>query len=356
MTLTIESAANGGVTALLVGTALVLSKNIHGEWTNDDRHGVQRAHVDPTPRVGGIALLVGLMAAFAYATPEVRVLLKPMIIACLPAFFFGLAEDISRRVRWQERLLATICSGLLIWWLTGTAVTRLDIGPADWLLTYALVSVGFTVFAVAGMSNAFNMVDGLHGLSAGLAVIALAGLAWMAVDQGDLVLAQLAVICLSVVLGFLLLNFPFGKLFMGDGGAYLIGFLVAWVAVMLPYRNPAVSPWASLLICFYPFMEVMVSVLRRAVRAHHPSHPDGLHLHSLLRRRLARRVLPWPQLWVHHGFVTLLIWVFAALGAWLAVAHSTQTSVLMVSCLVLGAWFALTYRLLFQGLRLRALA
>ena len=54
------------------------------------------------------------------------------------------------------------------------------------------------------MSNAFNMVDGLHGLSAGLAVIALAGLAWVAADQGDLVLAQLAVICLSVVLGFVM--------------------------------------------------------------------------------------------------------------------------------------------------------
>jgi len=131
---------------------------------------------------------------------------------------------------------------------------------------------------------------------------------------------------------------------------------VTWVAVLLPYRNPSVSPWASLLVCFYPFMEVMVSVLRRAMRAHHPSHPDGLHLHSLLRRRLARRLLPWPQLWIHHGFVTLLIWVFAAMGAWLAVTHSTQTSVLMVSCLVLGAWFALTYRLLFQGLRLRVLA
>lgn len=356
MTLFTEAAANGGVTALLVGTALVLSKNVHGQWTNDHRHGVQRAHRDPTPRIGGIALLIGLMAAFAYAAPDVRALLKPMIISCLPAFFFGLAEDLTRRVRWQERLLATLCSGLLIWWLTGAAVTRLDIGPADWLLTYALVYVGFTVFAVAGMSNAFNMVDGLHGLSAGLAVIALAALAWMAADQGDLVLAQLAVICLAVVLGFLLLNFPFGKLFMGDGGAYLIGFLVAWVAVLLPYRNPAVSPWASLLVCFYPFIEVMVSVLRRAMRAHHPSHPDGLHLHSLLRRHLARRVLPWPQLWVHHGFVSLSIWVFAALGAWLAVANSTDTSVLIVSCLVLGAWFVLTYRLLFQGLRLRALA
>lgn len=356
MILTIEAAANGGVTALLVGIALLLSKSIHGAWTNDHRHGVQRAHLHPTPRVGGVAIMVGLLAAFAYASPDIRALLKPMIIASLPAFLFGLAEDLTRRVSWQERLLATLCSGLLIWWLTGVTVSRLDIAPVDWVLSYLLVSIAFTAFAVAGMSNAFNMVDGLHGLSSGLSIIAFAALAWIALDHGDATLARLAIICLAVVMGFFLLNFPFGKLFMGDGGAYLIGFLVAWVAVLLPYRNPSVSPWASLLVCFYPFMEVMVSVFRRAARSHHPSHADGLHLHSLLRRRLARRVLPWPQLWIHHGFVTLLIWVFAALSAWLAVTHSTQTSVLMVSCLVLGAWFALTYRLLFQGLRLRVLA
>ena len=79
MILTIEAVANGGVTTLLVGTALVLSKSIHGGWTNDNRHGIQRAHIDPTPRIGGIALLVGLLAAFAYAVPDVRALLKPMI-------------------------------------------------------------------------------------------------------------------------------------------------------------------------------------------------------------------------------------------------------------------------------------
>jgi UDP-N-acetylmuramyl pentapeptide phosphotransferase/UDP-N-acetylglucosamine-1-phosphate transferase len=352
----LEAAASGGVTALLVGFGLLLSKNIHGNWTNDHRHGVQRAHRDPTPRVGGLALLIGLMAAFAYASPDVRVLLKPMIIASLPAFFFGFAEDLTRRVRWQERLLATICSALLIWWLTGVSVTRIDLAPADWALSFLLISVGFTVFAVAGMSNAFNMVDGLHGLSAGLAVIALAGLAWIAADQGDVSLARLAIICMAVVLGFLLLNFPFGKLFMGDGGAYLIGFLVAWVAVLLPYRNPAVSPWASLLVCFYPFVEVLVSVARRAQRAHHPSHPDGLHLHSMLRRRLARRILPWRQHWASHAVVSLFIWGYAAVGVLLAVAYAKDTAALILACLGLGAWFLLTYRLLFQGLRMRSLA
>jgi UDP-N-acetylmuramyl pentapeptide phosphotransferase/UDP-N-acetylglucosamine-1-phosphate transferase len=259
-------------------------------------------------------------------------------------------------VSWQERLLATLCSGLLIWWLTGVTVSRLDIAPVDWVLSYWVVSIAFTAFAVAGMSNAFNMVDGLHGLSSGLSIIAFAALAWIALDHGDATLARLAIICLAVVMGFFLLNFPFGKLFMGDGGAYLIGFLVAWVAVLLPYRNPSVSPWASLLVCFYPFMEVMVSVLRRAMRAHHPSHPDGLHLHSLLRRRLARRLLPWPQLPIQHGFVSLLVWGFAIVCAVLAVENANNTAALLLACLFMGGWFALTYRLLFQGLRIRALA
>lgn len=338
------SAANGGITTFFVCVAIVLSGGLHGHLTYDHRVGPQKLHTHPTPRVGGVALLIGLVVAFSYAPIPVRELLKPVVIASLPAFFFGLAEDLSRRVRWQDRLLATICSGLLIWWLTGLSISRVDIASVDWFLaSVPLVSILFTAFAVGGMCNAFNMVDGVHGLAAGLSVIALATFAYIAHQQNDTVLVELFLIMAAVSLGFLLINFPFGKLFLGDGGAYLIGFLVGWSAVLLTTRNPSVSPWAPLLVCIYPVLEVLYSMLRRRARAHLPAHPDGLHLHSLLRSRVTRKL--WTQLtpdW-QNALVSPSIWLFSIFCSLGAIAMQSNTPALIVLVAIASFAYVITY-------------
>jgi UDP-N-acetylmuramyl pentapeptide phosphotransferase/UDP-N-acetylglucosamine-1-phosphate transferase len=333
---------NGGITTFFVCVAIVLSGAVHGKLTFDHREGPQKLHVHPTPRVGGVALLIGLVVVFAYAPIPVRELLKPMVIGALPAFLLGLAEDLSRRVRWQERLMGTICSGILIWWLTGVTVSRLDLPGVDLLfLTVPALAVLFTAFAVGGLCNAFNMVDGVHGLSSGLALIALVALGFIAQQHNDVVLAQLSFSIAAVVLGFLLVNFPAGKLFLGDGGAYLIGFMVAWVAILLPFRNASVSPWASLLICSYPVFEAVFSMLRRRARAHLPAHPDALHLHSLLRARLTRRLRGYFNLDLQNALVSPIIWLFALLCAVGAVtaSHHTPSLVAMTMLAAMGYLF-----------------
>jgi UDP-N-acetylmuramyl pentapeptide phosphotransferase/UDP-N-acetylglucosamine-1-phosphate transferase len=289
--------------------------------------------------VGGVALIIGLVVVFAYAPIPVRELLKPMVIGALPAFLFGLAEDLSRRVRWQERLLGTLCSGILVWWLTGVSVTRLDVPGLDsLLLAVPAFAVLFTAFAVGGLCNAFNMVDGVHGLSSGLAFIALVALGLIAQAHNDLVLAHLSFAVAAVVLGFLLVNFPAGKLFLGDGGAYLVGFMVAWVAVLLPYRNPSVSPWASLLVCSYPVFEAVFSMVRRRARAHLPAHPDALHLHSLLRARVTRRLRGFLGADLQNALVSPIIWLFAVLCAVgsLSASHHSATLIVMTLFAAMG--------------------
>jgi UDP-N-acetylmuramyl pentapeptide phosphotransferase/UDP-N-acetylglucosamine-1-phosphate transferase len=67
----------------------------------------------------------------------------------------------------------------------------------------------------------------------------------------------------SSVLGFMLLNYLFGKIFLGDAGTYFVGFLVPWTALLLPMCNEEISPWASLLVCAYPIVEVLYSIVRR---------------------------------------------------------------------------------------------
>jgi UDP-N-acetylmuramyl pentapeptide phosphotransferase/UDP-N-acetylglucosamine-1-phosphate transferase len=117
----------------------------------------------------------------------------------------------------------------------------------------------------------------------------LAALAYVAFQVGDPVIGALTLAGIGAVLGFFVWNFPAGLIFLGDGGAYFLGFLVAELSILLLVRNPGVSPLFPLLVCVYPVFETLFSIYRRRfLRAVPPSMPDGIHLHSLIYRRVMR--------------------------------------------------------------------
>jgi UDP-N-acetylmuramyl pentapeptide phosphotransferase/UDP-N-acetylglucosamine-1-phosphate transferase len=285
----IETAAWGGATCFLLSVLIVLTQKLHGSATMDLSHGIQKFHTTPTPRVGGLPIVVGLSVACLTSTPEIKHILTPILIAGLPAFLFGLAEDITKRVGVLARLLATMASGLLAWWLTDYSLSRVDVWGIDWLLKYTLISVVFTSFAVGGVANAINIIDGFNGLASTMAALAFAGFALIAWSVGDANLASVAIILAACVWGFFWVNWPFGKLFLGDGGSYFVGFALAWVAVLLIERNPSVSPFAALLVCIHPVSEVLLSIFRRKLKKMNPGHPDRLHFHSIVKQRYVRR-------------------------------------------------------------------
>jgi len=143
-------------------------------------------------------------------------------------------------------------------------------------------------------------------------------------------------------------NFPFGKIFMGDGGAYLLGFMLAWVAVMLPMRNPIVSVWAPLLVCGYPVMETVFSMGRRFLNNNKAGHPDSAHLHSLIKVNVVnRRVSHLPQP-IRNSLVAPLCWVFTGISAMIAVLIYSHTAFLLVSWLGCFLLYSSLYWLLNQ--------
>jgi UDP-N-acetylmuramyl pentapeptide phosphotransferase/UDP-N-acetylglucosamine-1-phosphate transferase len=233
--------------------------------------------------------VLSLVVAWTQASANVQAILSPILIAGMPAFIFGVAEDISNRVGVMLRLLATMASGLLAWWLTDYSLTRVDIWGVDSFLQFTVVSVIFTTFAVGGVANAINIIDGFNGLAGTMSSLAFMGYALIAWQVGDTTLASVSLLLASCVWGFFWVNWPFGKIFLGDGGSYFIGFGLAWVAVLLLERNPTVSAFAALAICVHPVTEVLFSIYRRKVKKTNPGHPDRLHFHSLVKRRYVAR-------------------------------------------------------------------
>lgn len=297
--------------ALAVSIMLVGTKHLHGAFTLDTDEGVQKVHKVPAPRVGGISLAVGYIAIWGFLDGELGRLFGLIGLAGLPALAFGMAEDITKNVGVRTRLLATITSGIIFAMLTGYTIGKVDLWGIDALLALPFVAFAFTAFAVGGVANAINIIDGFHGLASGTLIIILLSFALVGWRVGDTTLVYLALLMATIVAGFFVVNFPLGKLFLGDGGAYFAGYLVAVLAVMLPARNPEISPWVSLLILGYPVTETVVSVVRR-LRDHdaHPGEPDSAHLHHIVHRNWARHTaayLKMPEF--QNALTSMYMWV-----------------------------------------------
>ncbi len=289
----IDSAAFAAfVLSLLLCLALVLTQKWHGRFTHDHCTGPQKFHKTKVPRIGGLALALSYAAVTPLLQPGLREIWLVIGLAALPALVAGLAEDLTRKVGVKWRLGATMGAGVLFALLSGYVMNKVDLPGMDWLLSFYLVALAFTGFSMGGVANAINIIDGFNGLAAGTLLILFGTFAWVAHQVGDDLVFQLALLFGAVVLGFFVVNFPLGKIFLGDGGAYFLGFLLATLGVLLPARNPEISAWTAILICAYPVIETLSSMSRKTRReGHSVGQPDRVHFHMLAHRHYGRRIV-----------------------------------------------------------------
>ncbi len=338
---------------------LVLTQTWHGRLSLDnDLEGAQKFHKVPVPRVGGLAVFAGLIGgAVGLAALTDSIDSQPLLmllVASLPAFLAGLLEDLTKKVSVSVRLLATFSSAGLAAWLVDAQLTRLDTMGLDTLMAFAPLAVLFTCFAVGGIANAVNIIDGFNGLASGSVVIMLAGLGAMAYLVHDMLVMQMCLIGVGACLGFMFLNYPFGKIFLGDGGAYLAGFWLAECAVLLLSRNEEVSTWAVLLACIYPAFETVFSMWRKDVyRKTGMGKPDKVHFHMLVFRRVVGQQLGMrTPSWLRHGVTSLYIWglVIACQIAAIGMTAVAQGSPAFAAAIIgFAAIYIAAYRLMVLG-------
>jgi UDP-N-acetylmuramyl pentapeptide phosphotransferase/UDP-N-acetylglucosamine-1-phosphate transferase len=349
LALALAFAVSMGVTRIVIHSA-----RRHGRHLLDrDVSGPQNFHAQAVPRVGGVGIIAGLI----FAVPMLWVLhaaagkLALALLLCgLPAFAAGLVEDLTKKVSPRVRLLATALAAALAVWFLDAAITRTDIPGLDWVVGFSVGAALLTVFAVAGIANSVNIIDGFNGLASMCVVIMLAAVAYVAFQVGDPVIGQLALAGIGAVLGFFVWNFPAGRIFLGDGGAYFLGFYVAELSILLLVRNPAVSPLFPLLVCIYPVVETLFSIYRRYwLRAMPASMPDGIHLHSLLYRRLTRWAVgdgSAEAMTRRNSMTSPFLWLLCSLSVVPALFFWNHSGVLAT---FLGL-FVISYVLLYQSI------
>ena len=316
---------------------------------HDSYHGVQKFHVNPTSRLGGVAIFLGLFASGLAVSgiAEFNHYSFWFLLAAMPVWLAGLTEDLTHRVGPTFRLVMAMLSAAWLFGSLGVIVNRTDVWPIDLLLSMPGAPLCITLLVVAGFTHSVNIVDGFHGLACGLLIIALSGLAFMAWKVGDTLLLQMCLTTLATILGFFVFNWPKGAIFLGDAGAYLIGFCVVELGVLLAMRNPQISPMAPVVAGLLPLIETLFSMYRRNVIRNHPvNQPDALHLHTLIYRRLlfnpALAYTP-DQLNAVNSKVAVLFWLPGAIFSALGCIFADRTEVQLVLMLIYLAMYNWLY-------------
>ncbi|MEY8688694.1 MAG: glycosyltransferase [Leptothrix sp. (in: b-proteobacteria)] len=309
--------------AFVATLLIVRSSSHHAHLSGDtDRDGPQKFHAVVVPRIGGIGIAAGLSAAAFAAWQHVdhdRNTLLALGVGSSLAFAAGLLEDFTKRVSPLMRMLAMVVAAGLALAMGGGEILKTDISLLDAMMGVTGFSVALTLFTVAGVSNSINIIDGFNGLASMCVAIMLAVVAYVAFQVGDTLVFDCALAGIGAALGFFCWNYPFGRVFLGDGGAYLLGFWVAELSILLVQRNALVSPMFPLLLCIYPVFETVFSMYRRKfVRGRPVGQPDATHLHSLIYRRLMRWAVGRhdPETMLRRNSMTSpYLWVLCSIAA-----------------------------------------
>lgn len=275
---------------------------------HEDITAPQAMHVVPTPRIGGIAIIGALIIGLAIERERIGYDLLAALAAGLLVFIAGIKEDIKRDVSPRVRLAVAFVSACAAVVLSNAMVRGLGLPEVDWLFGVVAVSLAVTLLWSAGLCHALNLIDGLNGLAASYAILAAMGLFVIAQSAGQGDIAVTCALLIAAIGGFLVLNWPLGKIFLGDAGAYAIGHVLAWLSIVLMTRASTVSGFAILLILFWPIADTAFTIIRRKLRDHPADAPDHLHSHHLMAHTLRALLGPnTPKYAVNSGATVALI-------------------------------------------------
>ena len=330
-----------------------------GRRSKYDEIAVQSAHKGMVPRMGGIAVYLSILIFVLISNsgqlnfsffPNLDIgQLYWLVISLIPVFLIGLAEDLGYAMSPTKRFLASVISGVLVILYFQTWISSLGIPVVDLVLSSTFVGILFTLFAATGVVNAFNLIDGLNGLASYVSISSAIFLSIIAFNSNNAEIVRFLFIISASSIGFFVLNFPFGKIFLGDAGAYTLGHLLVWCAILLINSNSSISPFAIFLIFFWPIADTLLSIWRRWRLKKNAVQPDRLHFHQLVMRFLEIRFLGRDKRNVANPIATIVLVPAISFPQAIGVIFWNNFVASAVGALFVGSLFLCTY---FVGINL----
>ncbi|WP_088890362.1 glycosyltransferase family 4 protein [Leptolyngbya ohadii] len=281
---------------VLLATPLVRQIGLRSGYV--DRPGERKVHQRPMVRLGGVSIFLGSLIAlltiwgvggFGTLPPDKEYAIWGVTIGGLAFFLIGLADDLLN-LSPLTRLIMQIMVAACAWW-AGVQIDFLTIPFIGLTSLPFWLSLPVTVIWLVGMANAINWIDGLDGLAAGVSGIAAVVMLVVCLFMNQPAAALIAAALAGGTLGFLRYNFNPAQIFMGDGGAYFIGFTLAGVGIVgLVKSVTTVAVLLPYLILAVPILDMSAVILDRLRHGKSPFKADKRHLHHrLLKAGLSHR-------------------------------------------------------------------
>jgi UDP-N-acetylmuramyl pentapeptide phosphotransferase/UDP-N-acetylglucosamine-1-phosphate transferase len=206
--------------------------------------------------------------------------------------------------------------------------------------------------AITGLTNAYNIIDGLNGLACLIAMTTLFFLGSIGYELNDLLIVQLCTYIIGGLLGILFWNFPKGLIFIGDGGAYLVGIWIAAITILMINRHSEISPWFAVLINAYPILETIYTIFRRTIyNKANIAHPDAMHLHSIIFRRFYEKNCKNTGFFSANPKAAVVIWLVSIIPILTAVIFSKSTQALIAFFIIYSMFYVIFYNYMLKNFK-----
>ena len=272
------------------------------------RNSPQTFHKKSVSRLGGIAIFMSLFITsyFLSGNNEEYRILRLALASTLPIFLVGILDDLKIQISPITRILFMIPTPVIFFYFLDVRIESVGIDFIDGFLKIEIIGLLFLIFSLIGIINAFNIVDGFNGLLLTYCLSVLLTLILAYESSSGIDWLTYIVAIFFAIFGVFLFNFPFGKLFLGDAGAYLLGALIPISLIEYTFDN-GFSPWFVLAVLIYPVTEVFTSIVRKVFfRKMSAMQPDGLHFHMLVYKKISKKV-GFRRVRLRHFVVTLFI-------------------------------------------------
>ena len=271
-----------------------------------------------------------------------------MLLCSFPAFIVGLLEDVTKSTGVIIRLIGIILSSIAVYFIIPAKVSSLGLPFLDLYTNLPMVGFILTVFAITGLTNAYNIIDGLNGLSSMIALLTLFCILYVCIINEDLILIKTSVILIGSIFGFFICNYPKGYIFLGDNGAYLIGYFISLLSILVVQRNSNVSPFFALIVNAYPIFETLFTIWRRKFHyGREAMSPDRLHFHSLVYRRMIKMsIIKNNSNNVTNSKTSPLLWALSLISIVPASLWWNDTKLLIISGTIFCFIYLISYSIL----------
>ena len=247
---------------------------------------IQKAHIDDTPRIGGLLIIISI---FLMSVKDLGIYmhnLNAIIICSLPFLIFTIKEDLSHNVHKKIRFAGLVLSAGILLFFLDINIYSIQIGFLQFLINNNILCFIFFTLALVGLANGCNMIDGVNGLSALYLLVSFLVMREVIQDTSTILLldssASIDFIIITLAI-FILFNYPFGKIFLGDHGNYFLAFVLGILIIHFYSINNTLNAWGAILLLFYPVIETIFTIIRRIfISKSNILEADVEHLHSKL--------------------------------------------------------------------------